>query len=51
MNFEVLIKFNVDSNEVLEKEINFEYYKHVNSNNEDKKEENNSVYATIKNPS
>ena len=39
MNFEVLIKYNVDSNEVLEKEFNFEYYKHVNNNNEEKKEE------------
>ena len=39
MNFEVIIKYNVDSNEVLEKEFNFEYYKHVNNNNEDKKEE------------
>lgn len=38
MNFEVIIKYNVDSNEVLEKEFNFEYYKHVNNNNEDKKE-------------
>lgn len=39
MNFEVLIKYNVDSSEVLEKEFNFEYYKYVNNNNEDKKEE------------
>ena len=39
MNFEVLIKYNVDSNEVLEKEFNFEYFKLVNNNNEDKKEE------------
>ena len=39
MNFEVIIKYNVDSSEVLEKEFSFEYYKHVNNTKEDKKEE------------
>lgn len=39
MHFEVIIKYNVDSSEVLEKEFNFEYYKYINNNNEDKQEE------------